>query len=126
MATRIRGQPYQTELPFDIEEFRRKILVALTAPCPYCAESLTAKNFSADHMTPLNRADEIVNISWLARLNNITVCCAPCQRLKGALDQEEYRRLLALLATFDPVAQRDIKRRLKAGGAVVRCGIATL
>jgi hypothetical protein len=77
-------------------------------------------------MTPLNRTDEIVTISWLARLENIVVCCTSCQRLKGGLDQEEYRRVLALLATFDPVAQRDVKRRMKAGGAVIRCGIATI
>jgi 5-methylcytosine-specific restriction endonuclease McrA len=73
---------------------------------------------------PLSRADEIVSIFWLARLDNIAICCTGCQRLKGAMDEKEYRRLLALLTEFDEMARRDITRRLKAGGAVIRCGVA--
>ena len=126
MSTRLRSKPFEVELPFSLDELRARVTAALGAPCAYCGEPVTPRNFSIDHRTPLNRADEIVAIQWLARLDNLAVCCAGCQRLKGAMDQDEYGRLLTLVEGFDGLARRDIKRRLKAGGAVVRCGIARL
>jgi 5-methylcytosine-specific restriction endonuclease McrA len=125
MSTRIKGPPFNHEVPFALDDFRAKITATLNLSCPYCGGQLTVKNFSADHMMPLNRVDEIVGIAWLSRLDNVTICCIPCQRMKGAMDGNEYRRLITLTAEFDPLAQRDLRRRLKAGGAVIRCGIAT-
>ncbi len=124
MRNRIRGQPYSVDVPFTLGDLRVKISAALDRPCYYCDGEVTPKTFSADHRMPLSRADEIVSILWLARLDNITICCTSCQRLKGAMDENEYRRLQTLLTEFDEIARRDITRRLKAGGAVIRCGVA--
>lgn len=124
MASRLKAPPYGIERPFALEDLRGRISLALNLPCVYCGSEVTAKNFSADHRVPLNRADEIIGPGWLARLDNIAICCSACQRLKGAMDEHEYRRFLALLSEFDELARRDTTRRLRAGGAVIRCGIA--
>lgn len=126
MVTRLNGPPFQVEVPFTLDDLRHKIAAAIGQPCLYCGAGLNGQTFSADHMKPLNRADEIVTIGWLARLDNVAICCSSCQRLKGCMDADQYRRFLSVLAEFDDVARRDVVRRMKAGGAVFRCGIARI
>ncbi len=124
MAARLAGKPYEIAIPFTLEQFRALVTECIEKPCSYCGEIVVAKNFSADHATPLNRADEVVPVELLAALGNIRICCDSCQKLKGAMSAGEYGAFLVWLGNIDITARRDVTRRLKAGGAVIRCGIA--
>lgn len=86
-------------------------LVRKSPACDYCFAPV-AFDFHLDHMVPIARGGAHA-------LPNLCVCCAPCNVRKGVLMASEYRQMLALLATWAPAAQEDVRRRLSAGGASV-------
>ena len=90
-------------------------LFEATQTCRYCSMPL-GWDAQFDHDEPLARG--AVN----HRIENIVVCCATCNQMKGCLSGKEFLKLLAFLATIDPRGAWDVKRRLGAGGAVYARG----
>lgn len=77
--------------------------------CRYCAEKLTLKTVSFDHVIPLSRGGAKFG-------SNLGICCYICNKVKGALTDTEYSSLLILLATWEDVARLNVSRRLRLGG----------
>jgi len=80
---------------------------------PSCRGPLTARNFGLDHATPTSRGG-----GW--GLDDLRVTCLRCNEIKGALTEDEFESLLALLATWPDEARRGTLARLRAGGRVGR------
>jgi len=77
--------------------------------CYYCECKLTIKKSVPDHAEPLARGGS-------NDIENLRLCCKPCNWQKGPLGEVAFRQLLVLLETFTPEAATDIKRRLSIGG----------
>lgn len=104
------------ELPFDLEDLRRHLgkRIGLNAkPCTYCGAAIDILSLSLDHEDPVSRGGSLA-------LDNLTECCADCNRLKGPLTREEFEQLLAFLRQLPAAAQTDLRRRLNAGAMGVR------
>lgn len=65
--------------------------------CAYCAEPLTPKTATADHVQA--RA-----AFGLDQRNNIVAACQPCNRLKGHLPVAEFRRRIERPRSGEPIA----------------------
>jgi hypothetical protein len=83
-------------------------LVKANPVCAYCGCVLTASTFSLDHAVPISRRADF-------GISGLRVVCRQCQERKGSLAEDEYRQLLALIATWPPAAGVDVFRRLRAG-----------
>ncbi len=81
--------------------------------CPYCGCRLSEKNFSVDHSQPLTRNGGYA-------LENLTVCCKPCNTAKGILTRDEFTQLSELARSWPDCAANNLFGRLKAGGIIVR------
>ena len=75
--------------------------------CEYCRAPLSFVA-SLDHRTPCAQGGR-------HQLANLAVVCLACQERKGLLLEEEYRQLLALVATWRPRSGSDLLARLRAG-----------
>jgi hypothetical protein len=84
-------------------------LVKDSPTCAYCGCVLTPETFSLDHKMPTCRRADY-------SLGALAVCCLPCQQRKGLLSSDEFRQVLALIATWPPRAGSDLLARLRAGG----------
>lgn len=82
-------------------------------PCPLCGVPIDALSVSLDHIVPASRGGSL-------GLDNLTPCCAQCNRTKGSLTSIEYRALLALLDELNPLAKADVLNRLKMGAMGAR------
>jgi len=101
-------------LPYSISELRAKVQIAIDTEkggkCPYCFGELSVENFQLDHREPVARGGR-------AALDNLTVCCAPCNQAKGPMTVGEFLALRALLAEFPPAVARHTLTRLRSGRA---------
>ena len=75
--------------------------------CPYCLGELDVKNMSLDHRTPIGRDGD-------KSLDNLIICCSRCNIRKGTLTEEEYRKLLDFISTFEKVARKYLLRKLSS------------
>ncbi len=93
-------------LDYCLADVRR--LLAEHPLCEYCRVPV---NFAVqlDHRTPISR-------NGRHSLDNLAVCCARCNGIKGQLTEAEYRELMVLLALLHPSARADVERRLLSGG----------
>ena len=80
--------------------------------CFYCGAELTMKTFSVDHAQPLSR--EGANAFW-----NFRSCCKECNNVKGAMDEEEFLSLQALISTWKDQG-KYLRGRLKGAGTLFR------
>jgi len=81
-AQRVRGRSkYKTSI--------KKIKDSSELRCYYCGKSLTKKECTIDHLTPLSRGGETIP-------RNLRVCCLDCNREKASLTEEEYRHVKGL------------------------------
>lgn len=80
--------------------------------CAYCDEPLSAKSATADHV-------EARASYGLDHRNNIVASCGPCNRLKGHMPVEAFRKRLDKPVSGEPIAfwlawsRRRINRRLR-------------
>lgn len=88
-------------------------LVELAKGCQQCVYCKTPLSFGFEF-------DHAVPISWgvksVYRFDNIKVCCAECNRLKGQIWFDDFMVLLGFLRSFHSLSATDIRRRLVAGG----------
>jgi 5-methylcytosine-specific restriction endonuclease McrA len=83
--------------------------------CCYCRTPLSFA-FEFDHMTPIART------ARAHQLTNLCCACGPCNRAKGLMDADEYRRFLDLLNTFDYRARTYTLAMLRLGPeALAKC-----
>jgi hypothetical protein len=100
------GKP---EPNFTLANFRQWVSDRMTI-CSYCGDALRPSNWTADHEVPLSRGGSV-------ELENLALCCKPCNFQKGKLTGYEFRCLLTdYLPTLPVEAATDIKRRLTIGG----------
>jgi 5-methylcytosine-specific restriction endonuclease McrA len=93
-------------------------IVAGLGYCPYCLGELDVKNMSLDHKTPIDRGGD-------KHIDNLIICCLRCNRCKGVLTENEYRKLLQFISTFkEDVVRNYILRKLSSkdmwGGKIAR------
>jgi hypothetical protein len=81
---------------------------AVGKPCPYCQEKIRVSTMSPDHTMPISRGGN----PW-----EIQVTCQRCNRRKGRLSDEEFRKLLAFCSLLAPEAGQYILRMMTAGAA---------
>ena len=101
------------KLPFTVVDLRELIADRICLPCPYMGTTVTVKDFSLDHKTPVSRGG-------LSSLDNLVVCSKGGTLTKGILTSEEFQALMAILDEFPQEARGDVIGRLKAGGATKR------
>jgi len=75
-------------LPFTLEEFRDKCILALeVGVCGYCLKPLTIANLSPDHTVALSAGGKTT-------LDNIEIICWTCNKLKGGSTGDELMAIL--------------------------------
>lgn len=99
-------------IDYDLSKLRDLVALKIQSPCKYCQGSMTADNFSIDHMTPVERGGAFT-------IDNVQVICMRCNQIKGNMDHLEYQRLIELIQEFHPKAEDSIFRRLRAGGRII-------
>lgn len=77
--------------------------------CEYCFAPLNLDNVGFDHKVPISRGGD----RWGA---NLTLCCQPCNKIKGALSDSEYSSLLELINAWDDLPRKNVLMRLRLGG----------
>jgi 5-methylcytosine-specific restriction endonuclease McrA len=82
--------------------------------CPYCRAPLTVVNLIFDHKVAPERGGKFT-------LKNLDLLCGDCHSVKGPLDNQELRELLALIAGWPRPVACHFKERLKAGAQRVAC-----
>jgi hypothetical protein len=87
--------------------------------CPYCRCPLTAAAFVLDHKLPLARGGKLT-------FKNLDVSCRRCHGLKGVLDSQEFRDLVALVSGWPKPVQRQFLSRLWAGSDIVPLSLPRL
>ncbi len=110
---RRRARDAGARIDFGPEALRALVADAVGRPCRHCGVTLTARAFGIDHAQPTSRGG-----GW--GLDNLRVVCMRCNEAKGALSEEEFTALLALLATWPDEARRGTLARLRAGGRAGR------
>jgi 5-methylcytosine-specific restriction endonuclease McrA len=103
---RTRARKDGVEIRYSLHDIKRLLLDH--SLCEYCRAVLSFQA-SLDHRTPISQGGR-------HELANLAVVCIPCQERKGLLLEDEYRQLLALVATWRPRSSSDLMARLRAGG----------
>ena len=76
--------------------------------CAYrtvCARPLVLAEVSLDHRIPFRELRQTA-------LDNLAVCCARCNRIKGDLDPAHFEQLVLLLRGWPDAYRRSVLRRL--------------
>ncbi len=84
--------------------------------CPYCSGLLKIDNLVVGHKVPSTRGGKYT-------LRNLCVSCRDCSVIKGALDEQEFRELLALISQWPRALQRHFCKQLRAGASLVRTAL---
>ena len=108
-SQKVLAAKFNMEICYTLEEFRKKVIDAFIAPCPYCLERLTVRNFSLDHKTPIARNGSFEK-------QNLQVICLGCNQVKGKMTAEEFGELIIMLRRWHADGSTDVRRRLRAGG----------
>ena len=101
------------KIPFTKDEFRDWLRERLggeggVVQCAYCSTWVSAADFSLDHCVPVGRGG-------LLGLENLTVCCQPCNQIKGRMLAESYRKLRTfLLLEIHPECCQNVLQRLQS------------
>ena len=92
---------------------RLAVQEALRGKCPYCGCDPAACNFSVDHAVPTSRGG---GYGW----QNLKICCAACNRVKGPLTPQEFKDLRNAMRDWPRSIQKNLLARLRAGSSVAR------
>lgn len=98
------------ELPFNLQQFRVWLLSWLgteggVVRCSYCETWLDIGTIVVDHRVPVNRGGDL-------GLDNLALCCKPCNDQKGQLLEASFRKLREFTATLPPECAQNIYQRL--------------
>lgn len=104
------------ELPFTEAELREWIISQVGyggIRCPYCGVPMDILCVSLDHDVPVAQGGSL-------GLENLTLCCELCNRIKGSIAGAEFRRLREFISTLAIASQADIVSRLRMGAMGLR------
>jgi len=76
--------------------------------CEYTNELVKIADIQIDHRTPISRGGSF-------GIENLAVTTAQSNQRKGSLVSAEFKELLQLLDSFEPVAKTDVLTRLRRG-----------
>lgn len=108
MASAKRAKGYTMNLD-DTEKIVRD---AEHTKCVYCGETITLKNMSIDHKTPVIRGG-------LSGTENLQVICLRCNGRKASLTHEEFTALLKFLEPY-PDMKGIVLSRIAMAGSVFK------
>jgi 5-methylcytosine-specific restriction endonuclease McrA len=104
------------EIPFTLAEFRAWVLSIFRTwdeptQCFYCTAWVTVGDFVIDHRIPASPP-------WWGSLDldNLCVACGSCNRRKGRMSEDGFRKLIEFLLTLDTRDMNDALGRLATGG----------
>lgn len=106
-------------IPFTKAEFREWVENQLggrngVKKCAYCSTFISAADFITDHMTPPNRGGSV-------GLDNLALCCEPCNSIKGNMTALAYMAFRAwALLNIDPEDCKDLFKRLQSQMKLLR------
>ena len=80
--------------------------------CVYCATILDFVSVSVDHDVPVSRSGK-------NNVENMVLCCKWCNKAKGSMTGEEFRRLMMTIGEFEDEG-KTVLRRLVASGNMYR------
>ena len=75
--------------------------------CPYCGKEITTENMSLDHKHPQSSGGT-------SDIDNLQLIDNTCNRRKGEMTHEEYKKLISLMEEFREESQKYIKQKLSA------------
>ena len=87
-----------------LEESRKRLYLR----CEYTNELVKIADIQIDHRTPISRGGSF-------GVENLAITSGKTNQHKGSLIQSEFKELLSLLDSFDPVAKTDVLTRLRRG-----------
>lgn len=87
-----------------------KDIIKAPPNCPYCGKPVPWNRLSLDHIVPTSRDGE-------NHADNLVWVDAECNRTKGDLTGDEFKALLAFLATW-PRMKTSVLDRLRIAGAL--------
>ena len=97
-------------------------LIAQAKSCPYCGTALTLDNISLDHKTPFQNSDARRNLQVHYKLDvpeNLQITCKRCNKIKGNLNDKQFRAFLKFLDR-DPQMKQSILKRLAQSNIIWR------
>lgn len=103
---RTRAKRDGVALDYTLADVRR--LLESSPCCTYCGLPLSF-SASLDHRQPIARGGKHA-------LENLSITCNRCNRLKSILTDSEFRQLLTFLESLHPAARGNLERRLLEGG----------
>lgn len=78
--------------------------------CPYCRKAIDPLDYSIDHKTPKNRGGS-------NDLDNLHLVCIKCNRVKGDLEDSEFRELMKFLRNR-PAIYNNLYVRLRMANMI--------
>lgn len=102
MSCRLR---WSKENGVDLDTIEEMIYKILGSKCVYCGETITAKNISLDHGTPIHRGGK-------REKDNLYLICLRCNKRKGIMNVDEYILLLRYLKNYNGEVRKYILRKL--------------
>ena len=105
------------DIPFSLEDFRAWFSHSLggrdaAVKCRYCPGFISALDASVDHVHPISQGGGL-------GLDNLALCCLPCNKLKGGLSEYGFLSLMSFVRSIGGsltiADSQDIERRLRGG-----------
>jgi len=97
-------------------------LITEAKSCPYCGIELNLKNVSLDHKTPFHSSAARRDLETHYKLDmpeNLQITCRKCNKVKGNLNDKQFRSLLKFLSK-DPQMKQSILKRLSQSNIIWR------
>lgn len=120
-----RAKKYGKLVPFTLAEFRAWLLAGVfrgswdsAVRCAYnCNTWLNALTFVTDHREPVKYGGSF-------GLENLDVCCASCNTLKGTMSAEGFQKLIEFATVnLHPQDWSDMSSRMKNGAGYLKMKI---
>lgn len=88
-------------------------LITEAKSCPYCGTELNLNNISLDHKTPFDNSTARRDIQVHYKLDvpkNLQITCKKCNKIKGNLNDQQFRSLLKFLDRDQQMKESILKR----------------
>lgn len=109
-----RANSFGKVLDYNLDDLRK--MVKFLGLCPYCRLQMVIENFTFDHMVAVSQGGKFT-------LDNLLVCCTPCNEAKLAYDSHTWAALLDVFDRMGNVYMKlDFIKRLRAGNGAIYGG----
>lgn len=104
----VRSKKHKVSCDITKEELTQLIYDAYGKPCRYCGKILKIANMAIDHIIPISKGGS-------SCIDNLQIICQTSNRVKGSLEEHNFKLLLDWLETVPPELKKDISIRLARG-----------